>query len=205
MPAKRHILICGTGRAGTTLLVRILAEAGLDTGFDQADFETAESNIGRAGLETGINRKTADALPTVVKSPWVVNALPELLSERWIEIGLAIVPVRELWAAAESRRQVHARALEAGIKPRRAPGGLWKTRNPDRQEEALALQFYKTVQPLVAARVPIAFLSFPQFAGDREYFLDTLAPPLDGFGVTRDALEKAHAAQSQPELISVPE
>jgi len=46
-----HVLITGTGRAGTSLLVQILTELGLDTGFKKGVKLDAKSN---AGLERSI-------------------------------------------------------------------------------------------------------------------------------------------------------
>src|SRR5271170_1882476 len=66
---ERHLVIAGTGRAGTSFLVRYLTELGLDTTLarngDRAGWD-AEAN---AGLE---NMLISDAdLPYVVKSPWI--------------------------------------------------------------------------------------------------------------------------------------
>lgn len=46
---KSHTIIAGTGRAGTTLLVRLFTRMGMDTGFNDSDTEMAEKSIGRAG------------------------------------------------------------------------------------------------------------------------------------------------------------
>lgn len=200
----RRILICGTGRAGTTLLVRILGRAGLDTGFSDDDIAKVEANVGRAGLEHRLTASNANELPLVVKTPHAVNVIPQLLADKWFEIGLAIIPMRDLWAAAESRRQVKDRAIEAGLPPARAPGGLWKTRDGMRQENVLAEQFYRTLEPLVTANVPLKLLAFPRFARDREYFLETLGGVLSQkFGVTEAALRDAHDKEVDQKLITI--
>jgi hypothetical protein len=204
MAPHRRILICGTGRAGTTLLVRILGSAGLDTGFDDADKKTVEARIGKAGLERGITARNAKRLPLVVKSPLVVDVLPKMLSENWLNLGLAIVPVRELWAAAESRRRVRQKAIESGIESGSAPGGLWKTQDGAQQESVLAHQFYHTVQPLVAANVPLKLISFPRFANDEDYFIEMLGAVLEqSYGVSEQVLRAAYKSEVNEGLISI--
>ncbi|MGI3183945.1 hypothetical protein [Nioella aestuarii] len=197
------IIICGTGRAGTTLLVRILTSAGMDTGFKPHRFKGVEENLGKAGLEKVVKRHKVDQLPQVVKAPLIVDVLPQLLKENWFEIGLAIIPIRDLAAAAASRKQVHRRAIEAGEDPAMVPGGLWKTDAPDNQHWVLAEQFYRTLEPLVAAEVPVVTMSFPRFAEDVDYFDRTLGPVLETrFGVDRERLRAAHAKECNPALIT---
>jgi hypothetical protein len=76
---RSHVVITGTGRAGTTFLVQLLTCLGLDTGFDINTMEvlptarTAHigsmglSPIARAGLEMDIRHAQA---PYIVKSPF---------------------------------------------------------------------------------------------------------------------------------------
>jgi len=76
-------IIAGTGRAGTSFLVRYLTELGLDTTLarngDRAGWD-AEAN---AGLE---NLMIAGAdLPYVVKSPWISEYAEQIALRR--EIG----------------------------------------------------------------------------------------------------------------------
>lgn len=197
------IIIGGTGRAGTTLLVRILTVAGLDTGFKPRRFQSVEDNLGRAGLERPVRKGNVDRLPQVVKSPQIVDVLPKILAENWFPIGLAILPMRDLAAAAASRVQVRERAIAAGEDPALAPGGLWKTDAVENQHWVLAEQFYRTLEPLVAAEVPVVTLSFPRFAKDAEYFDRVLGPALEThFGVDRDRLRAAHAQECNPTLIT---
>jgi len=197
------IIICGTGRAGTTLLVRILTVAGLDTGFKPRRFKGVEETLGRAGLEKPVRRQNAHKLPLVVKSPQIVDVLPQLLAEEWFPIGLAIVPMRDLAAAAASRKQVRDRAIAAGEDPAMAPGGLWKTDQVENQHWVLAEQFYRTLEPLVAAEVPVLTLSFPRFAEDAAYFDRTMGVELERrYGVDRTRLRAAHAQECNPDLIT---
>lgn len=201
-PSRGHVLIAGTGRAGTTLLVRIFTHLGLDTGFTRQDIEAAEANVGRAGLEKKISRKGAARLPEIVKRPQVVDELGDGIAAGWFKVDHAIIPLRELRAAAESRRAVRDRAIRTGIDPKQAPGGLWKTDDPENQVNVLAVQFYKIVEMLVSHDVPVTFISFPRFAEDAEYFVSVLGSFLSArYGLSPDALRAAHAAEARRDFI----
>lgn len=200
-----HILIGGTGRSGTTLLVRILRRLGLETGFDDDAISTAENRLGRAGLEHTVSRETASRLPMVVKSPHIVDVIESALGEGWLKVDCAILPIRNLKDAADSRRRVAEAAEAAGRNPYREPGSLWKTRKPELQEQVLARQYFHTLEVLVAHRVPVIIPHFPDFAKDAEYFVDILGPYLrHRFDLDADALRTAHRAEVKTDLIAEP-
>src|SRR5258706_14981308 len=72
---RHHIIISGTGRAGTTFLIQLLTELGLDTGFPKG--LTLDLNS-RAGMELDIRDPHA---PYVIKSPWLCDYLDDVLKE----------------------------------------------------------------------------------------------------------------------------
>ena len=135
---ESKIIIGGTGRAGTTLLMRIFTVAGLDTGFSERDILQVENNEGRAGLERLPNRKNFHKLPRIIKSPMLDDKIPRILAGNWFPIGLAIIPIRNLREAAQSRVAVHERAVAEGLNPKTARGGLWKTDKIENQHWVLA-------------------------------------------------------------------
>lgn len=176
----------------------------MDTGYTVGDIEAVKSSVGRAGLEQPVTKEAMAALPTVIKSPHAVDVLPQMLEEKWIDIELAIIPVRNLYSAAQSRRDVSKRGRKAGYRFGGAPGGLWKTRSPRKQEQVLAQQFYNTVEPLIASEIPTIFLSFPRYVDDIEYFDRVLSNDLSlRFGVDRTDLLEAHRIECNPTFVSV--
>ncbi len=66
MYKRKHILITGTGRAGTTFMVELLTHLGLDTGFNADTVTGLKDEMGRAGLEKDIRNNDC---PFIVKSP----------------------------------------------------------------------------------------------------------------------------------------
>jgi hypothetical protein len=207
--ADGHILIGGTGRAGTTLLVQWFTVLGFDTGFSVSEALTRADPISHGGLEHSLGRTLGAGarLPYVAKSPWLGPKLGGYLDDGQLRVRAAIVPLRNLHDAAESRRQVSSRAEEAGHNPERHPGGVVGAGRAGtraaakRQERLLARRFYELVQTLVSYDVPIYFLRFPEFArGQQDPFL-ALKPLLESHGVTHDEAQQAMVKVLRPELI----
>jgi len=188
--ARRHIIISGTGRAGTTFLVQLLTELGLDTGFPK---DQAIDTNSRAGMELDLRDPNS---PYIVKSPWLCDYLDELLEEGDVLVEHAIIPMRDLYAAAQSRRHVASTAPE---NPGGVPGGLWHTTNPQDQEVILTGRLYKLIYALARYDVPISFLLFPKFIHDPEYLFSKLKFLLDD--IEYNAFRKAFQTVSRPELI----
>jgi len=206
--ADGHILIGGTGRAGTTLLVQWFTALGFDTGFDLDDAVSRVDPISHGGLEHSLRRSlgVGERLPYVAKSPWYGARLGDYLASGELRVRACIIPVRDLFEAAESRRQVSERAEEAGRDPFKTPGGAVGAGRGGRaalakQEQKLARQFYELVQTLVRHDVPIYFLRFPDFARGEQDLFTALRPLLEGHGVTAEESQSALARVLRPELI----
>ncbi len=164
MSPQPKIVITGTGRAGTTLLVQVLTDLGLDTGF--APDAPIDTHAG-AGLETGIEAPDA---PRIVKNPNLSRRLGELLDAGKVEIEHVIVPIRDLDVAAASR--VRNTAYGSDL---HTMGGLFGTARATRQREALALIFYDLMYTIARFDLPHTLLLFPRFAQDWEYTYEKLS------------------------------
>lgn len=188
---KHHVVISGTGRAGTTFLVQLLTRLGLPTGF-------ADSSDGLFGnCSAGMEWDIGAGAPYIIKSPRLCEYLDEALAQGTVVVDHAFVPMRSLYSAAESRRDVSRRsAVEF---PVGAPGGVWRTADPARQEDVLALQLYKLMFTLAKWNVPTTLLHFPRFVHDAAYLYDKLGPLL---GATRrEDFAAAFAKTAQPQLV----
>lgn len=62
---RHHVVITGTGRAGTTFLVDLLFHLGLDTGYQADSIENYKHPNARAGLEVDIRELPC---PTLLKA-----------------------------------------------------------------------------------------------------------------------------------------
>src|SRR5260370_29541224 len=86
---KDHLIIGGTGRAGTSLLVKYLTECGLETHISRNEKAYWEENA-MAGLED-LPLAGSDS-PYVVKTPWLFECVDDLVKRKDIAIDAVIIP-----------------------------------------------------------------------------------------------------------------
>jgi hypothetical protein len=187
---KQHLLIAGTGRAGTTLLVQLLSRLGFDTNVDANSLD----EVARAGLEWSL---TDEDPPYVVKNPKASTRL-----RGWIESGsidpdqldMVVIPVRDLSQAARSRARVSLARKRVG-----APGGLDGVRWARFQDLELGRQLSELMLTLAEYEVPQLLLAYPKFARDPAYCYRRLRPLLRD--LTLEEFETAWRDVVRPELI----
>jgi len=196
--AEGRIVITGTGRAGTTFLVQLFTVLEFDTGFSRTEALVGIDGIACAGLE---RKLLDDANPYVIKSPGFADHLMTALEARRIKIRVAIVPMRDLFDAAESRRRVFRLALKAGHDPLSHPGSLIRTHRFDEEEWQLARQFYDSIFPLVRFNIPVVLLYFPRLVQDPDYLFRALNHIMAEHGVDRSTFVSAFADVSRPEVV----
>ena len=181
MVPEPKIVITGTGRAGTTLLVSVLTHLGLDTGEADGKLSGVDART-RGGLESLLDSPDA---PRIVKDTTLPFRLGKLLEAGTVSVSHVIVPIRSLDLAAASR--VRGSNYGRNIFAR---GGLWGTVNPVKQRDALAVMLYELMFTIAKYELAHTLLEFPRFTTDWEYThraLSFLAPgrPATDF---RDAL-----------------
>ena len=147
---RHHLMIGGTGRAGTSFLVQYLHLCGLDTMMGREGMASWDEHA-NAGLETFV----ADALdlPYVIKSAWFqefVETLPRQSGN--LELDAVLIPMRDLVEAASSRviNEYAARYADTSIPTEctrwerwgATPGGVVYSLNPMDQARLLALGFH---------------------------------------------------------------
>jgi hypothetical protein len=186
--ADGRIIICGTGRAGTSFLVRLLTRLGYDTGYTpEAD---GYNPAIRAGCELRAddwrNPEIWDKLPQIVKSPY----LSECLDVVPVPIAHVLIPVRDLDEVAESRKQAGT-AWYGDAEP-----------TSGRMAEALG----RAVATCMTRSIPFTLLQFPRLVENDLYCLDALTPAFpelrdmpirdaeaNGASVTVESFRRAHA------------
>ncbi len=199
-----HLVIAGTGRAGTSFLVRYLTELGLDTSLSRQGEAAFWDEAANAGLEEFPIVGSGATLPYVVKSPWTGDCIEQVLANPQIAIDALVLPVRDLVEAATSRavlemRAIHQRAPWMAELDRSwevwadTPGGVIYSLNPLDQARLLAVGFHAIVQHAAEAEIPIIFLAFPRMIGDCGYLYRTLRPVLPPEATT----ERARAAHAR--------
>jgi hypothetical protein len=189
-PNPEHkVIISGTGRSGTTFLVRLLGELGLDTGITRRNWDRKYFEHCNAGLEHDIlDPKT----PYILKNPALCDTLAGALGTGRFVIDHAYVPIRELGDVVASRAQI-------GGANGSVPGGLWGTSDPACQRAVMAEMFHRLVHTLVANEIPHTFILFPRMVADPGYTYRKLAFLVGGIGP--DAFGKAFARVADPALV----
>jgi len=189
--SEHHVLISGTGRAGTTFLVQLLTALKLDTGFDDPT-----SNIlphCSAGMEINIRRANA---PYIIKSPILADTLDKLLQTSHVFIDHVIIPMRDLYSAAESRRDVSRRVGGGPV-----DGGLWQNTKPEDVESILTLRVYTLLFALAKHNIPMTLLYFPRIVNDPEYLYNEIRFLFPNIGYKK--FLRCFQSVSRPELVHV--
>lgn len=209
---RHHLFITGTGRAGTSFLVRFMAAMGLDTHM-QRHLQPGWSDEANAGLEDMPLGTVTGDLPYVVKSPWLSEFVDDLLANKAIHIDAVIVPIRDLVEAATSRvvqelRTSHqsqpwpAECSHTSETWGTTPGGVVFSLNPVDQGRLLAVWLYRLIQRLEHAEIPTVFLDFPRLAEDPDYLFRKLQQFLPA-GATLEQARAAHAQVADRQKIRV--
>jgi len=207
---RHHLFIAGTGRAGTSFLVRYLAELGLETHIARhgsGDWSERAS----AGFEDLPMPAGNDQLPYVVKSPWLTECIDSVLADPAIRIDAVVIPVRSLAEAATSRTVLERQATHANIplmtrleRPWQnsgiTPGGVVFSLDPVDQARLLAVGFHILVEQLVQHDIPIILLDFPRFIQDWRYLFKYLHPHLP-IHFEEEAAQRAHARIANQSLV----
>jgi hypothetical protein len=200
--SRSHVVITGTGRAGTSFLVQLLTYLGLDTGFSSQRMILDRAS--RAGLEYDLRQENA---PYIVKDPNFSLYAEDILQNRKdILIDRVIIPMRDLHAAAESRRHVTNIAKSklspadwSKVDPTRIPGALWLTKDESDQESILLGQIYNLILVLANTTIPITLMHYPRIMKDSQYLYTQLLPILKD--ITYERFESVFSKAVIPEFV----
>lgn len=203
---SQHTIISGTGRCGTSFLVELLTHLELDTGFSSTDIKLKNSSHARAGLELDILSKDA---PYIIKSPWLCDNIGTVIESN-VTIDHVFIPVRDIRAAAESRRYVSItsskkRTLWERLRKKNItdniPGGLWYTESIKKgeQEQILLNQVYKLILELSKHSIPVTLLNYPKITKNSEYLYHKLKPILAS--ITLERFNLSYNSVVKPELV----
>lgn len=176
---KHHLLIAGTGRAGTTFLVQYLHGCGLETHLTHKPGASLHQDA-NAGLEDlPIDGKP---LPYVIKTPWLFEFIDRLLQKDDIAIDVVLLPMRDLVEAAASRVTREMGSRYSSLRDPavldectqwetwgKTAGGVVYSLNPIDQARILAVGFHQLTHALAKREIPIVFLDFSRMIEDGDY------------------------------------
>ncbi|MBN2684348.1 MAG: hypothetical protein JXR40_03640 [Pontiellaceae bacterium] len=201
---RKHTLITGTGRAGTTFLVQLLTNLGLDTGFSANNMPI--NNTARAGLEFSLLNENS---PYIVKHPSFIYEAEEVLNKDDIIIDHIFIPIRDLYSAAESRRKVERDGLKSisltdrilyRLNLKQLPGALTRTRSKNKQEDVLVNALYAALLHVSEKDIPVTLIQYPKLTKDSDYLFYKLKPILKD--IDKDTFKSVFEKTVRPDLVS---
>lgn len=167
---KSHILICGTGRCGTTFIAQLLTLLNIPTGFNHIPEEHLidHGDKVRDHLEPYFiwqdlkkdskkleNSRRLWEFPYVFKSPTAIEYIEELRT--YMDLKHVIIPMRKIEDVMVSAKVMNF------------PDETFNIRN---MEKILAHSFYT----LTRYNIPFTTIHFPTLVKDCDYLYDKLNP-----------------------------
>ena len=157
------ILITGTGRCGTTFLIKLFSFLDFDTGYNRDNYNLSISANCNSGMERGHNENYY-----ILKNPLFMMNIENIVKDTSIKIKNIIIPIRDLKMSAKSR-----------VSHGNLNGGLWNA-----NDELSQIQFYKNILTdylFISTKYDIntIFIDFDRMINDDIYLFNKLKSILD--------------------------
>jgi hypothetical protein len=157
------ILITGTGRCGTTFLIKLFTFLNFNTGFTKDNYNENIFKNCNSGME-----RTYDENYYILKNPKFILNIEHILKDTSVKIKKVIIPIRNFKQSAMSR-----------VKHGNNPGGLWNSAN-----ETTQIKFYKHIMSnylyfMVKYDIETIFIDFDKMINDKQYLFNKLKSILD--------------------------
>ena len=157
------ILITGTGRFGTTFLIKLFSFLDFDTGYNRKNYEKHIFSNCNSGMETKYNSPHY-----ILKNPCFMLNIENIVKDTSIKIKTVIIPIRDLKTSAISRTNHGSH-----------DGGLWNATDYLSQ-----IEFYKDILSkyiCISTKYDIntIFIDFDKMINDKIYLFNKLKNILD--------------------------
>jgi hypothetical protein len=177
------VLITGTGRCGTTFLIKLFSFLDFNTGYNRINYKLSISSNCNSGMERNYKEDYY-----ILKNPRFIHNIEHIVKDTSIKIKNIIIPIRDLEIAANSR-----------VKNGRENGGLWNAKDKLSQ-----INFYKNILTnyiCVSTKYDIntIFIDFDKMTNDKLYLFNKLKNILDEKNID---LEKFSHIYNEVSLIS---
>ena len=157
------ILITGTGRCGTTFLIKLFSFLDFDTGYNRENYNSSIYVNCNSGME-----RNYDDNYYILKNPTFMSNIENIIKDTSIRIKNIIIPIRDLKMSAISR-----------VKYGKETGGLWNA-----EDELSQIDFYKNIlinYIFISTKYNIntIFIDFDNMINDKAYLFNKLKFILD--------------------------
>ena len=152
------ILITGTGRCGTTFLIKLFSFLDFNTGYTRDNYKTFISSNCNSGMERSYNENYY-----ILKNPNIMRNIHEILKDKSVIIKTIIIPIRDLKMSAISR-----------VKHKNLHGGLLCATN-----EISQIQYYKDILThylyfMTKYDINTIFIDFDKMINDKTYLFNKI-------------------------------
>jgi hypothetical protein len=170
------ILITGTGRCGTTFLIKLFSFLEFDTGYNRENYIKSIF----ANCNSGMERKHNENY-YILKNPCFISNIKNILEDVTIKIKLVIIPIRDFKLSAISR-----------VKNDKKCGGLWNA-----NDEITQIQYYKDIITnyiyyMTKYDINTIFIDFDKMVSDKEYLFNKIKSILDEKNIDFDVFCKVY-------------
>ena len=161
------IYISGTGRCGTTFLIKLFTFLNFNTGYTKQNYMRSIVKNCNSGMERRYNDNFH-----VLKNPNFINEIENIVTDKSIIIEAFIIPIRDYNVSAQSR-----------VKYDRSAGGLWNASDKKTQIVFYHSVMAKYLYHMVKHEIKTIFLDFDAMVNDKQYLFEKLSPVLSKKGV----------------------
>ena len=170
------ILITGTGRCGTTFLIKLFSFLEFDTGFDRETYKESIFSNCNSGMERNYKENYY-----IIKNPNFILNIGTIIKDTTINVKYVIIPIRDYKLSAISR-----------VKNKNDPGGMWFAK-----DEKSQILFYNQiisnyVYLMTKYDINTIFIDFDKMINDKNYLFDKLKIILDEKNIDLDLFSKIY-------------
>jgi len=184
------ILITGTGRCGTTFLIKLFTFLNFDTGFDRNNYKSTISSNCNSGMERQYNEKHY-----IIKNSTFMQDIEKIFNDTSIILKYVIVPIRDLNESAKSRNKYQNQC-----------GGLWNA-----TDELSQIKFYKDILTnyiCISTKYDLntIFIDFEKMTNDKIYLFNKLKNILDEKNIDLDTFTNIYdevSLSSKPKFCQI--
>jgi hypothetical protein len=157
------ILITGTGRCGTTFLIKLFSFLEFNTGYNRSNYTNFIFPNCNSGMERIYNENYY-----ILKNPNFIRNITYILKDPSVIIKKVIIPMRDLRMSAKSR-----------VKHNKLPGGLL-----DASDEESQIKYYNKVLAnymhiMTKHDIDTILIDFDRMISDKAYLFNKIKSILD--------------------------
>lgn len=182
-------IITGPGKSGGSLLMCILTELGVDTGFSKRKTRIYDDDIDEFGDVGGEyewptrGRRKVDPIPSVIKEPQICADIDLRIEALNLDVDHVYILLRRPGPIATALE-----FIRRGSKKKSDRGILGK--DLEKIEGFLTRRIIQVVHLVAEMDLPVTLLSYPKFASDHEYAYKKLSFLLEKNNISFEEYKK---------------